>query len=101
MKLRLVRLTREINKLIDAIVAGVSPAQVKDRIGECEARKTELQAILDQAEAEAEVEVPVLIHPAMGQRYRAQVAALCEALNAPDKRSGQRSWSAAWSTGSC
>jgi DNA invertase Pin-like site-specific DNA recombinase len=75
------KITREIDRLIQAIIDGVPGAQVKDKMGQLEARKIELEAKLEDGEEET-----VLIHPEMGRYYRDQVAALSEALGDEDYR---------------
>jgi hypothetical protein len=75
------KITREIDRLIQAIIDGVPGAQVKDKMGQLEARKIELEAKLEDGEEET-----VLIHPEMGGYYRDQVAALSEALGDEDYR---------------
>ena len=73
--------TREIDRLIQAIMDGVPGAQVKDKIAAAEARKAELETLLSEAKEE-----PVRLHPNMGAHYRDQVAGLCEALGDEDRR---------------
>jgi hypothetical protein len=77
----LVKVRKEIERLIDAIVGGVPGAQVKDRLAKLEGRKAELEARLDATDAP-----PVAIHPNIGKYYRKQVGELREALNDPDRR---------------
>ena len=55
-------MTKDIDRVIDAILDGVSGAQVKDKMAALEARKAELEDKLETAEEE-----PVLIHPEMGR----------------------------------
>ena len=76
----LARNNREQEKLVDAIVAGVSPHKVKDRMAALEARQKELEALIASTEEE-----PVLIHPNMANVYKEKVGRLTEALT-DDKR---------------
>lgn len=72
---------REIGKLLDAIVGGVHPSQVKDRINFLSARQEELETLLNTTE-----EAPVLIHPNMAHRYHVEVQNLVGSLNDPAHR---------------
>ena len=65
----LVKVRKDIDRVIEAIIDGVPGSQVKDKMTRLEARKQELEGLLDQTER-----VPVSIHPAMGKFYRKQVA---------------------------
>ena len=69
------RVTKDIDRLIQAILDGVPGIQVKDKMAALESRKAELEDKLANAEEE-----PVLIHPEMGRYYHEQVTALSEAL---------------------
>ena len=70
------RVTRDQDRLVQAILDGVPGSRVKDRMAELEARQAELEALLAET-----VEEPVLLHPNLAQLYRQQVARLVEALN--------------------
>ena len=74
-KAELGKVTREIDRLIDAITGGVAVTQVKDRIAALDARKTELEALIATTD-----EPPALLHPKMAEHYRSEVARLHEAL---------------------
>jgi hypothetical protein len=75
------RVDRELDKAIDAILAGVPGEKLKDRIGYLEDRKIELIASLEnQHEA-----VP-LLHPNLAEIYRERIARLCETLNEENGR---------------
>ena len=76
-KAELAKIDREMERLVDAIVGGVPAAKVKDRMAGLDARKTELEALL----ADAPEPPPVLVHPRMGDRYRAEIGRLRDALN--------------------
>ena len=75
------KVTRELDRLIQAIMDGVPGVQLKDRIAALEERKAVLEAALDGAE-----DAPVLVHPNMGAHYRAQVSRLREALTDESRR---------------
>lgn len=75
------KLTREIDRLIQAIMDGGPGAQVKDKIAAAESRKAELDTLLAEAKEE-----PIRLLPNMAKHYRDQVAGLCEALNDEDRR---------------
>jgi site-specific DNA recombinase len=70
------KLSRDQDRLVQAILDGVPGSRVKDRMAELEARKAKLEALLAEAHEE-----PVLLHPNLSQLYRQQVARLVEALN--------------------
>ncbi|WP_245259139.1 recombinase family protein [Salinarimonas rosea] len=72
---QLAKVTRDIDRLITAILDGVGGAQVKDRITSLEARKEELELLLD-----AQDEPVALLHPNMALHYRREVARLHAAL---------------------
>lgn len=61
-KAELERVTRELDRTIDAILAGAPAAQLKDRMHELEARKSQLQQIIGEGK-----EVPALLHPSMAE----------------------------------
>lgn len=73
----LAKTEREIERLVQAILDGVPGSQVKDRMAQLEARKTELRGKLARANDEA----PVLLHPKMVDFYRRQIEALRENLS--------------------
>ena len=75
------RIDRELDKAIQAILDGVPGARLKDKIGQLEARKAELTAVL----AEAKEPAP-LLHPNMAEVYRRKVSDLAAALGKPDTR---------------
>jgi site-specific DNA recombinase len=75
------KITRDLDRLVQALLDGVRGAQVKDKMAELEARKRKLEAELQQGGP-----APVRLHPNMGERYRQQVTGLIEALNEPDRR---------------
>ena len=75
------KVTRHIDRLVQALLDGVRGSQVKDKMAELEGRKRKLEAELEQG-----AHAPVRLHPNMGERYRQQVTGLIEALNEPDRR---------------
>jgi len=77
----LARVTRDLDRAIQAILDGVPGAQLKDRIGALEARKTELTERLADAR-----EPPPLLHPNMAEMYRRKVTELAAALGRPESR---------------
>ena len=79
-KSELVRIDKEQEKLVDAIVDGVPASKVKGRMIELEARQKELETLIDSTKEE-----PVLIHPNMANVYKDKVGRLTEALT-DDKR---------------
>jgi site-specific DNA recombinase len=81
-KAELAKIDRETERLIDAIVGGVPASKVKDRMTELDARKTELEKLLESAPQPP----PVLVHPRMGDRYREEVGRLRDALNDVSRR---------------
>ena len=77
----LAKVTRDLDRLVQALLDGVRGSQVKDKMAELEARKRKLEAALEQG-----APAPVRLHPNMGERYRQQVTGLIEALNEPGRR---------------
>ena len=73
----LAQVTRDHAKLVDAIIAGVPAAQVKDKMISLDARRQEIEAQLVAAEASP---APVRFHPKMSETYRDRVAALIRGL---------------------
>jgi DNA invertase Pin-like site-specific DNA recombinase len=80
-KTELGKLSKDRERLIQAIKDGVPAAEVKDDLARIAARRDELETLLDTT-----TEEPVLLHPAMAGHYRAQVARLVEALNDDENR---------------
>ena len=80
-KSELGRVTKELDRLVRAIMDGVPGSQVKDKVAQLEARKAELEAGLSDSEEE-----PVRIHPNMAAYYRQQVGRLRETLNDEEHR---------------
>jgi site-specific DNA recombinase len=74
----LVKVRKDIDRVIEAIIDGVLGSQVKDKMARLEERKQALEALLDSTER-----VPVSVHRAMGKYYRKQVGRCARALNDP------------------
>src|SRR5258706_9882367 len=68
-------------KLIEMVMHGVPPAEVKDEMIANAARREELKAKLAAAD-----EPPPLLHPGMADLYRQKVIALAQALEYPETR---------------
>ena len=62
----LLQVTRDHGTLIDAIVAGISAKQVKDRMNTLDKRRTEIQSKLQTSPAPDLIR----IHPKMAVTYR-------------------------------
>jgi site-specific DNA recombinase len=68
-------------KLIEMVMDGVSPSEVKDELNANAARREELKARLAAAAAS-----PPLLHPQMAELYRGKVTALAQALEHQETR---------------
>jgi len=68
-------------KLIEMVMEGVPPSEVKDELTANAARREELKAKLAAADAP-----PPLLHPEMADLYRQKVMALGQALEHPETR---------------
>ncbi len=71
----LVKIERELDRLVQALMDGVPASRVKDKMTDLENRKAETEARIKDA-----TDNPVLIHPNMANYYRDQIGALREAL---------------------
>jgi site-specific DNA recombinase len=69
-------------KLIEMVMNGVAPSEVRDEMNANAARREALKAKLAAAD-----EPPPLLHPEMARIYRAKVTALARALQEQDSRS--------------
>lgn len=78
----LAKVTRELERLIDAIAAGIDPHSVKDRIATLETRRSTLERSANHKEL-----TPVRLHPKLPELYARKVADLESALNDPSIRS--------------
>jgi hypothetical protein len=69
-------------KLIEMVMNGVAPSEVRDEMNANAARREALKAKLAAA-----AEPPPLLHPEMARMYRTKVTELGKALREPDTRS--------------
>ncbi len=82
LKNELEKLAGEKAKIVQAIKDGIPASELLADLNRIIGRREEIEQLLDRTE-----ETPVLLHPAMAERYRQEVAALRESLNNPDGRS--------------
>ncbi|MBS0984609.1 recombinase family protein [Gluconobacter cerinus] len=75
LKSELPKIERELDKAIQAILDGVPGSRLKDRIGQLETRKAEIEERLAEAPSP-----PPLLHPNMAELYRKKIATLHESL---------------------
>ncbi len=75
----LATVTRQIDRLIDAITDGMFHPSMKSKMDTLEARKAELEIEVRSMPKEE----PVLLHPGLSDIYRGKVANLADALNDP------------------
>jgi hypothetical protein len=68
-------------KLIEMVMEGVPPSEVKDELTANAARREDLKAKLAAADAP-----PPLLHPEMAELYRQKVTTLAQALQEPETR---------------
>ena len=68
-------------KLIEMVMSGVAPSEVKDELNANATKREELKATLAAADAP-----PSLLHPEMAGLYRQKVTALAQALEYPETR---------------
>jgi site-specific DNA recombinase len=80
-KAELTKVTSELDRLVQAIIDGVPGSHVKNKMAELEARKAQLEDLLETA-----TEEKVSLHPNMALFYRKQVSKLREALTDEDCR---------------
>lgn len=79
-------MTRDHAKRVDAVLAGVPAAQVRDRMIARDARRQHLEAEL----AAAPQAQPVRLHPAMAESDRAWVRKRVAGLSDPDPMGPRR-----------
>ena len=72
---------RDHAKLVDAIIAGVPAAQVKDKMISLDQRR---QVLEEQLQATKATPAPLRFHPKMSETYRARVAELIRGLGEGD-----------------
>ena len=72
---------RQMAQMVDAIADGAPVAPIKDKMHALEARRVELEALLEDVQ-----EAPPLLHPNMAHLYKKQVGKLIETLNVPEHR---------------
>ncbi|WP_264820928.1 recombinase family protein [Acetobacter malorum] len=75
LKSELPKIERELDKAIQAILDGVPGSRLKDRIGQLESRKAEIEGHLADAPSP-----PPLLHPNMAELYRQKIAMLQDSL---------------------
>ncbi|KXV76927.1 hypothetical protein [Acetobacter cerevisiae] len=75
MRSELPKIERELDKAIQAILDGVPGSRLKERIGQLEARKAEIEARLAEAPSP-----PPLLHPNMAELYRQKIGVLHDSL---------------------
>ena len=75
-KAELTKVTKDIDRLIDAITDGVAVDQVKGKMLALDARKSELERLVRETD-----EPPALLHPNMAEHYRKEVERLHAALS--------------------
>ena len=68
-------------KLIEMVMNGVAPSEVKDELNANATKREELKATLAAADAP-----PPLLHPEMAGLYRQKITALAQALEQPETR---------------
>ncbi|ABV92145.1 recombinase [Dinoroseobacter shibae DFL 12 = DSM 16493] len=78
---KLAAVNRQIDQIVDAIAQGMFHISMKDKMTALEAEKLRLEQELRETEEES----PVLIHPGLADRYRAQVESLEGALADPQR----------------
>lgn len=76
------RIETRRKKLIEMVMDGVAPSEVRDEMNANAARRDELKAKLAAAD-----EPPPLLHPEMARIYRTKVTELAKALQEPESRS--------------
>ena len=76
---RLTHVRQQIERLVDALVAGTPAAAIRDRLGALERRRLDLEAALAAATAPAP-----RLHPNLASVYRQKVAELTRVLETED-----------------
>ncbi|MEP2530792.1 recombinase family protein, partial [Shimia sp.] len=78
----LIRITGQIDKIVEAITEGMFHPSMKAKMDALEAGKAKLEAELTNAASEP----PVLLHPGLADLYKGKVATLRAALNEPSAK---------------
>ncbi len=78
----LAKVTKQIDKIIDAITEGMFHPSMKAKMDDLEGRKAALETEL----ANTKPEQPVLLHPGLVGLYRDKVANLSASLNVPETK---------------
>ena len=78
----LAKVTKQIEKIIEAIAEGMLHPSMKAKLDSLEEQKARLELEL----ANAEPEQPVLLHPGLAQMYKKKVADLTAVLNDPETK---------------
>ncbi len=73
----------QIDKIVEAITAGMFHPSMKTKMDDLEARKAELENKLSALPEQD----PIVLHPALAETYRAKIAALSDSLNDEASRS--------------
>ncbi|MBT8155151.1 recombinase family protein [Epibacterium ulvae] len=76
-KRELKQLGDQIDKIVEAITAGMFHASMKTKMDDLEARKAELESKLEALPDQD----PIVLHPAFAETYRTKIAALADSLN--------------------
>ncbi|TCM14212.1 DNA invertase Pin-like site-specific DNA recombinase [Novosphingobium sp. PhB165] len=74
------KIDRDLDKLVDMILAGGNADKINQRMLKMEARKRDLEAQVSQAQ-----EPPPQLHPSMAHHYRAQLDNLTRTLSSKDE----------------
>lgn len=74
-------MTKDIDRLIDAITDGVAVSRVKDKMLTLEARKNGLERLIAESD-----EPPALLHPNMAHQHHREIDRLHEALSDDEHR---------------
>ena len=81
-KRELAQVTRQIDRIVDAISEGMFHESMKAKMDSLETRKRYLEADLANVDPPA----PVMLHPNLSDVYRGKVASLTEALSEPETK---------------
>jgi len=73
----LTRISGQIDKIVEAITAGMYHSSMKSKMDDLETRKAELTARLEALPEQD----PIVLHPTLAETYRTKIAALADSLN--------------------